>query len=636
MGGIMDRLNAAGRAAAQGTTFGWGDELGAEILKRLPQPDDGTGIPREYAGGQYEQYRDMSRADDNAAAKAHPGVYYPTMIASGLPLAYATGTGTAANTIMGALGGLGSSEATDANGMLGDTAVGAGMGAFLPGALKEVAGQVAPMVAPLSQRLRAAGVGLSKEVAPALEKLGIRTGKDAAKAGATASQAQDALAGKADPVLMEDVHRRLGPQAAEELAPNTQPQPAWEMDVGPKSYMMTDDVSQVPSQRLDYVGGVSDSPGIGEGFQGRYLVEMPRPEDALKVDYSSGDQALAQNMRVINRLTQKTPQPSEIYDNALAYSSHPSARLDQRPQGTPGKYYAALTPDQQYTLGQMPPGRKADLLRRLGYEPRNPEAIERLPAAQDAWSVPILGDLEKGPMGALNRMSIPRDITHTQVNSVEDLAKPWLARQEQGMVDERPFSGGGTLQRSPSAAEREQVLESLRKGARNRIKKFAMEDERIVEGPLDVPSDQTRIIGREDLGVQPEHVPGVTEGKLGPEESYSDLMTNWGQPIRGADNKFFSDPTAKPTSTPVLPADRLSQYGRTKNNPAATKLVRDQLEPEHLPQWDQLSKDAELASQAQAAKPNVPAQAAGQILDRLSSFDPERIPGSVMSLPDDY
>src|SRR5688572_23732826 len=66
-----DRIRAFGSAAGQSATAGLQDEAVAKLLEILPF-DDGTGIEREYKGGQYEQYRDGQREDNADLARRFP------------------------------------------------------------------------------------------------------------------------------------------------------------------------------------------------------------------------------------------------------------------------------------------------------------------------------------------------------------------------------------------------------------------------------------------------------------------------------------------------------------------------------------------------------------------------------------
>lgn len=131
------------RGGAQGATLGLGEEAAARILAGIPL-DDGTGIPREYAGGgQYAQYRDEARADNKAAEVRSPWSYGLSKAVGAAPLVIATsplaGGGTAAARIaasglqggaLGAVQGAGESEQTG-RALARDAAVSAGVGGAL-------------------------------------------------------------------------------------------------------------------------------------------------------------------------------------------------------------------------------------------------------------------------------------------------------------------------------------------------------------------------------------------------------------------------------------------------------------------------------------------------------------------------
>lgn len=119
---------AALRGAAQGATLGFGDELEAGWKSLFGQP--------------YQQTRDKLRADEANARSQHPYVYGGSEIAGSiLPSAIAAGaTGgtslapTLAKSALplaagqGALQGAGYSNADSARGLVGDTALGGGLG----------------------------------------------------------------------------------------------------------------------------------------------------------------------------------------------------------------------------------------------------------------------------------------------------------------------------------------------------------------------------------------------------------------------------------------------------------------------------------------------------------------------------
>ena len=132
-----DNLEAQGRGAAQTLTGGMNDELVARLMQAMPL-DDKTGIPREYAGGQYEQYRDEQRANEADSQRKAPGNFafgqvagavpatFATMAAGGLP---AVGLGAA----QGAVSGFGHSTASGKE-LAKDTARGSAIGGGLAAA----------------------------------------------------------------------------------------------------------------------------------------------------------------------------------------------------------------------------------------------------------------------------------------------------------------------------------------------------------------------------------------------------------------------------------------------------------------------------------------------------------------------
>lgn len=176
----MSWLESILRGAGQGATLGWGDELGSKLV---PEVDDGTNIPREYAAGSAEQDLLQKLRRDNATAAAeNPALYAGGAVAGALPSALATpfGVGGAAagrlaatSLLGGALGGLsGSGLAED-----GAKLRGAGEGA-LAGAMTGMAGAAAAESLPL---LRRAAQGL-RAVAP------VTAGAPASAGGAQINQ----------------------------------------------------------------------------------------------------------------------------------------------------------------------------------------------------------------------------------------------------------------------------------------------------------------------------------------------------------------------------------------------------------------------------------------------------------------
>lgn len=169
----MSKLGALLRGAGQGASAGWNDELSAKLLAAIPQ-SDGTGISRDYAGGQEEQYKASNRADNADAERGYPKNYMAGQILGAVPAAIAGGaagaglsaTGKAAafglgGGASGALTGAGTSEATGRD-LASDAAKGAGIGAL--------GGMAAPeIVMPLARagaRAAAPAVRSSARTAP--------------------------------------------------------------------------------------------------------------------------------------------------------------------------------------------------------------------------------------------------------------------------------------------------------------------------------------------------------------------------------------------------------------------------------------------------------------------------------------
>lgn len=146
-----DRLEAQGRGVAQTLTGGWNDELVAKLIQAMPTGDD-TGIPREYAGGQYEQYRNEQRADEADSQRRYPANFASGQILGAVPGTVATlslgglpAVGLAAG--QGAVAGAGHSQAQGR-----ELAKDAARGAAVGGALA-AAGNAAQAAAPALKAL---------------------------------------------------------------------------------------------------------------------------------------------------------------------------------------------------------------------------------------------------------------------------------------------------------------------------------------------------------------------------------------------------------------------------------------------------------------------------------------------------
>ena len=120
------RLEALGRGALQGVSFGFADEAQGALESIFT---DKT----------YQQARDAARAANARAQAAHGGFYGAGEVGGGLAGAFVPGLGiaegaglgtvAAKSALAGGLGGLGSSEATDVGGLAKDVGEGAAFGA---------------------------------------------------------------------------------------------------------------------------------------------------------------------------------------------------------------------------------------------------------------------------------------------------------------------------------------------------------------------------------------------------------------------------------------------------------------------------------------------------------------------------
>jgi hypothetical protein len=133
------KLESLVRGAAQGGTLGFADEIaggGQALLDQL------TGSPLSL-GDSYKLHRDESRAAYDQAEQANPGTYLAGNLAGGLASGVVMPIGSSANFgkamltagKLGAIGGLGASEADSAYGMVKDTALGGVIGSSVGGLL---------------------------------------------------------------------------------------------------------------------------------------------------------------------------------------------------------------------------------------------------------------------------------------------------------------------------------------------------------------------------------------------------------------------------------------------------------------------------------------------------------------------
>lgn len=143
VGPKIDWTESLGRGAAQGATFGFGDEIAGAYDAAASAPGQwfyefkNPDAPKSASFAErYAKKRDSVRAANEAARLANPKTYFAGEIAGSLApslLTAGAGAGTAAGRLaiaagQGATQGLGYSDATSATGLLGDTALGAGVG----------------------------------------------------------------------------------------------------------------------------------------------------------------------------------------------------------------------------------------------------------------------------------------------------------------------------------------------------------------------------------------------------------------------------------------------------------------------------------------------------------------------------
>lgn len=129
------RLASLGRGLYQGATLGFGDEISG-------------GIAALFTDETYAQARDRIRAADATAKEDHKALYIGGEVAGGVASAFVPGLGAARGVsaagvglraaATGAIQGFGSSDATDAQGLLVDSAKSAVIGGVLGGTLSKV------------------------------------------------------------------------------------------------------------------------------------------------------------------------------------------------------------------------------------------------------------------------------------------------------------------------------------------------------------------------------------------------------------------------------------------------------------------------------------------------------------------
>lgn len=115
----------------------------------------------------YVAERDKQRAANEAAREAHPGTFLGYQIMGAAPAIVATGgAGLAGSALLGAAQGAGSSDANSVGGLLGDTAVGGGLGALGHGAATLAGGAARGLLGFAKNRL---GQALARQTADAAE-----------------------------------------------------------------------------------------------------------------------------------------------------------------------------------------------------------------------------------------------------------------------------------------------------------------------------------------------------------------------------------------------------------------------------------------------------------------------------------
>lgn len=201
-GPIASTSETVGRAATQGATAGFADEINA-AMQALPAPlrallpagplvnalegvaEVTSDVPSGLRQGaarvdaeksartplgerfrqvveSYRQGRDADRAGNARAREAHPSAYTATEIASGLPLAFAmpaargVGSGAAIGAAAGGAGAVGASEADLTKGDLGQALKDALAGAALGGGVGAAAGGLSRLVGRASEGIRKA------------------------------------------------------------------------------------------------------------------------------------------------------------------------------------------------------------------------------------------------------------------------------------------------------------------------------------------------------------------------------------------------------------------------------------------------------------------------------------------------
>jgi hypothetical protein len=150
------------RGAAQGATFGFADEITA-------------GAQSVFGDKTYKQARDENRNFDRASEEQNPNAYLGGNVAGGLataviPAGAAAGLGrmAAQGAAMGGVAGLGASEAEDLQGMVKDTAIGAGFGGAIPVGMNLAGKAISKVAKPLVKGVNKVAFDVDSDVTEAL------------------------------------------------------------------------------------------------------------------------------------------------------------------------------------------------------------------------------------------------------------------------------------------------------------------------------------------------------------------------------------------------------------------------------------------------------------------------------------
>jgi len=156
------------RGAAQGATYGFGEEIASRLV---PEIDDGTGIPREYAAGSAQESMQESMRAANQESRDRSPVLYgggeilgmaPSIIASGggstasAPLAARVLANAKAGATISGISATGHSEADNVADRLWDGLEGAETGAAFGGGLTGAGALFAKAAGPVGEYLGAA------------------------------------------------------------------------------------------------------------------------------------------------------------------------------------------------------------------------------------------------------------------------------------------------------------------------------------------------------------------------------------------------------------------------------------------------------------------------------------------------